>query len=103
MIVPTCSGQTRQDSMSHQSISKSLKCFEEVKELRIINHAKDTQIMVHNKTIAYYRMIADTAQKDMNLKDISIQILEKRINKSQLYNRVLIVVIAIETIRLIFK
>lgn len=90
-------------SMSLANISKSIKCFEEVKTLRLLTAAKDTQLTAANNIAANYKMLADTLAKDIKTKDQALQQQSKDLKRQKTFVTIAKYVIGIETLYIIFN
>lgn len=89
--------------MSQANISKSIKCFEEVKTLRLLTAAKDTQLMAANNIAANYKMLADTLAKDVKTKDQALLQQSKTLKRQKTFLTIAKYVIGIETLYIIFN
>lgn len=89
--------------MSRAHIDKSIKCFEEVKTLRLLTAAKDTQLTAANNIAADYKMLADTLQKDIKTKDQALQQQSKDLKRQKTFVTIAKYVIGIETLYIIFN
>ena len=89
--------------MSQANISKSIKCFEEVKTLRLLSSAKDTLLTAASNIIADYKMLADTLAKDVKTKDQELQQQAKQMKRQKAFVTVAKYVIGIETLYIIFN
>jgi predicted metal-dependent enzyme (double-stranded beta helix superfamily) len=87
--------------MSQANISKSIKCFEEVKTLRLLSSAKDTQLTAASNIIADYKMLADTLAKDVKTKDQELQQQAKQLKRQKAFLTIAKYAIAIETLYII--
>ncbi len=87
--------------MSQANISKSIKCFEEVKTLRLLINAKDTQLTAANNIAADYKMLADTLAKDVKTKDQELQQQAKVMKRQKAFLTIAKYAIAIETLYII--
>ena len=89
--------------MSQANINKSIKCFEEVKTLRLLSSAKDTQLTAASNIIADYKMLADTLAKDVKTKDLALQQQSKDLKRQKTFVKIAKYVIGIETLYIIFN
>lgn len=89
--------------MSLANINKSIKCFEEVKTLRLLNVAKDTQLTAANNIAAEYKMLSDTLAKDVKTKDQALQQQSKVLKRQKTFVKIAKYVIGIEALYIIFN
>jgi hypothetical protein len=87
--------------MSLANISKSIKCFEEVKTLRLLTAAKDTQLTAASNIIGNYKMLTDTLAKDIKTKDQELKQQAKQMKRQKAFLTIAKYAIAIEAIYIV--